>query len=176
MYVIVGLGNAEPKYDHTYHNVGFFVIDQLAKEWGISFTKKKFHSLVGEGMYQGEKIYLLKPTTYMNASGIAVQDIVKSLKVKLENLIIIYDDIDLPVGHVRYRQKGSAGTHNGMRSIVSMIGSTEFPRVRVGIGRKEGMDLADFVLSKISKDDQRAIDNTIPEVIDIVQKRIENKI
>lgn len=154
MYVIVGLGNPGKQYDKTRHNVGFDVIDMLAKEYDISVTKIKHKALIGEGRVGTEKVLLVKPQTYMNLSGETLIDIYNYYKVDLENIVVIYDDIDLDVGKLRIRKKGSSGTHNGMRSIVKCLGSTEFPRVRVGVSKPiPGQDLADFVLSRFRKEE-----------------------
>ncbi|MGX4601530.1 aminoacyl-tRNA hydrolase [Faecalimicrobium sp. JNUCC 81] len=154
MYVIVGLGNPGKQYDKTRHNVGFDVIDMLAKEYSISVTKIKHKALIGEGRVGAEKVLLVKPQTYMNLSGETLIDIYKYYKVDLSNIIVIYDDIDLDVGKIRIRKKGSGGTHNGMRSITKCLGSTDFPRVRVGVSKPmPGQDLADFVLSRFRKEE-----------------------
>ena len=154
MYVIVGLGNPGKQYDKTRHNVGFDVIDMLAKEYGISVTKIKHKALIGEGRVGTEKVLLVKPQTYMNLSGETLIDIYNYYKVDLENIVVIYDDIDLGVGKLRIRKKGSGGTHNGMRSIVKCLGSTDFPRVRVGVSKPmPGQNLADFVLSRFRKEE-----------------------
>lgn len=154
MYVIVGLGNPGKQYDKTRHNVGFDVIDMLAKEYGISVTKIKHKALIGEGRVGNEKVLLVKPQTYMNLSGETLIDIYKYYKVDLSNIIVVYDDIDLDVGKIRIRKKGSGGTHNGMRSITKCLGSTDFPRVRVGVSKPmPGQDLADFVLSRFRKEE-----------------------
>lgn len=148
MVVVVGLGNPDAKYKNTYHNIGFDVVDFFASKLEISINKKKWLALVGEGVYQGEKIVLVKPQTYMNLSGECVA-LIKQ-KYKDARLIVIADDIDLPKGNIRYKQHGSAGTHNGLRSIVSHIGQ-DFERIKVGIGRDISVDLADYVLSKYDK-------------------------
>lgn len=154
MYVIVGLGNPGKQYDKTRHNVGFDVIDILAKEYDISVTKIKHKALIGEGRVGTEKVLLVKPQTYMNLSGETLIDIYNYYKVDLENIVVIYDDIDLDVGKLRIRKKGSGGTHNGMRSIIKCLGSTEFPRVRVGVSKPiPGQNLADFVLSRFRKEE-----------------------
>lgn len=176
MYIIVGLGNDEPKYDQTYHNVGFMTIDKLADKYHLKFSKRKYHAHVAEGVIEGEKVVLLKPTTFMNLSGTAVSEVVHQLKVPLDHLVVLYDDIDLPVGKVRYREVGSAGTHNGMRHIVSMLGATTFKRVRVGIGRHENMDLAQFVLSRITPEDKEPIMAGIEEAVDTVVKIIKKEV
>lgn len=148
MNIVVGLGNPDEKYKNTYHNVGFDAVDVLAKRLGLVFSKQKYKALVAEGMFDGEKIMLVKPLTYMNNSGECVA-LVKE-KFKDARLIVVVDDIDLPKGNIRYREHGSAGTHNGLRSIVSYIGQ-EFERIKVGIGRDISLDLADYVLSKYDK-------------------------
>ena len=154
MYVVVGLGNPGKQYDKTRHNVGFDVIDILAEEYGISVSKIKHKALIGEGRVGSEKVLLVKPQTYMNLSGETLIDIYNYYKIDMENIIVIYDDIDLDVGKIRIRKKGSGGTHNGMRSITKCLGSTDFPRVRVGVSKpRPGQDLADFVLSRFRKEE-----------------------
>ena len=145
MVIVVGLGNPDEKYQHTYHNIGFDVVNALAEKLGISFDKKKYKAVVGEGMLNGQKIMLVKPQTYMNLSGECV--VMLKEKFKDARIFVVVDDIDLPKGNIRYRQHGSAGTHNGLRSIVSYIGE-DFERLKVGIGRDISMGLADYVLSK----------------------------
>jgi PTH1 family peptidyl-tRNA hydrolase len=148
MFLIVGLGNPGDKYDHTRHNVGFDVLTILSEKLRIPITRLKSRALVGEGQFMGEKVALCKPQTYMNLSGEAVQALMHWYKVPPENLLVIYDDIDLDAGWLRIRKDGSAGTHNGMRSIVACIGTDAFPRIRVGIGcRPPQFELADWVLS-----------------------------
>lgn len=153
MIAIIGLGNPYSIYQNTYHNTGFNVVDEFAKSHNIKFSKNKYASMYGEANINGEKVMLLKPTTYMNASGRAVRELVNQLKLPLDRIIVVYDDIDLQVGVLRLRANGSAGTHNGMRDIVANLGSDKFARLRVGIGRNENMGLADFVLSKINSKD-----------------------
>ena len=148
MNIVVGLGNPDDKYKNTYHNIGFDVVDALAKKLGISFDKNKFKALVGEGALNGEKLLVVKPQTYMNLSGESV--VMLKNKFKDARILVVVDDIDLPKGNIRYREHGSAGTHNGLRSIVSYIGE-DFERIKVGIGRDITMDLADYVLSKYDK-------------------------
>ena len=134
MYVIVGLGNPGKKYENTRHNMGFLAVDVLAEKYDIKVNKIKFKSLVGEGRIAGEKVVLAKPQTYMNLSGEAVREIVDFYKIEPQQLIVIYDDIDIDTGAIRIRKKGSAGTHNGMRNILYQIRTEDFPRIRVGIG------------------------------------------
>lgn len=155
MYLIVGLGNPGIAYQNSRHNAGFLALDTLAEKLNISFNKRAHRSLIGEGYYGTEKLMLCKPETYMNLSGEAVQSALSYYKLPPERLIVLYDDIDLAVGDIRIRASGSAGTHNGMRSIIACLGGEEgFPRVRIGIGRqKDGRDLAAFVLGKPPKED-----------------------
>lgn len=157
MLIIVGLGNPGNKYEHTRHNVGFDVIEVLSQKLNIAVKKIKCKCLVGEGMVNGEKVVLAKPQTYMNLSGQAVVELMQWYKVDSEEVLIIYDDIDLPLGHIRYRNNGSAGTHNGMRNIISLSPSNNFPRLRVGVGRPphRDYDLADWVLSSYASKEER---------------------
>lgn len=175
MIVIIGLGNPEKTYENTYHNMGFMMLDYFAKENGLEFTKEKYNGLVATGLIDGEKVMLIKPTTYMNLSGKSVRAVVSGLKIPLENILVIYDDIDMPVGTVRFRKEGSTGTHNGMRSIASELGSTNFPRIRIGIGRDERMDLASYVLSRVSKENLEILNNKFPainnKIIEFIKKK-----
>lgn len=169
MVIIVGLGNIGPAYRSTYHNIGFMVVDKIAEKLSINFSKEKFKAIVGEGKCNGEKILLAKPTTFMNNSGEAL--ILLKKKYKDARIIVIVDDIDLPKGKVRYRENGSSGTHNGLRSIVSFIGE-EFERVRVGIGRDESMDLADYVLSRLKEEDRELFVKAIDDAAELVLEKI----
>ena len=137
MKLIVGLGNPGPEYDRTRHNMGFKVIDKLSAKYSIEVNHSKFKGMYGTGLINGEKIILFKPYTYMNLSGEAVEQIAAFYKVDLEDLIVIYDDIDIAPGLIRIRKSGSAGSHNGMKSVTQMMGSTAFPRVRVGTGKPD---------------------------------------
>ena len=152
MYLIVGLGNPGKDYDKTRHNVGFDTVDALVKEYRIAQSGEKFKAMYGKGMIGAEKVILMKPLTFMNLSGEAVRAFVDYFKIDVkEELIVVYDDIDLEPGNVRIRAKGSAGGHNGMKNIVKMLGTQEFTRVRIGVGAKpKGWDLADHVLSGFS--------------------------
>lgn len=166
MIIIVGLGNPGKEYEKTYHNMGFMAIDRLSKLFDIKLTKKGQKSEYGEGVYDGEKIILVKPQTYMNNSGESV--VMWKNKFKDAKIIVLVDDIDLPRGAVRFREHGSAGTHNGLRSIVSYIGQ-EFERVKIGIGREAG-DLADYVLSKI---DPSFVEESMDKMTQIVLERLK---
>ena len=166
MYIIVGLGNPGRKYSVTRHNIGFEVIDELARQHQIKVNKIKFKSLIGEGQIGGEKVILVKPQTYMNLSGEAVSALLKYYQVPLSQLIVVYDDIDIDVGKVRIRKKGSGGSHNGMRNIIFLLKDENFPRIRIGVGKPSGRQpLADYVLSKFTKAEQEIL---IPVVKDSV--------
>ena len=162
MYVIVGLGNPGKEYADTKHNVGFRVIDKLAGQYNIDVSKFKHKALIGDGMISGQKVLLVKPQTYMNLSGESVKEVMSFYKVPIENMIVVYDDTSLEIGMIRLREKGSAGGHNGIKNIISHMGTDTFNRVKVGIGEKpNGWDLADYVLAKFSKDDEAGIERGI---------------
>ena len=148
MYVVVGLGNPGRKYEHTRHNVGFDVVDVLAQRNNISLARLRCKAVVGEGIISGQRVALALPQTYMNLSGESVVQLVNWYKPERDQLIVCFDDVDLPEGKLRFRPSGSAGTHNGMRNIIYLLGRDDFPRLRVGIGRPpEGWDLKDYVLT-----------------------------
>lgn len=155
MKLIVGLGNPTAKYEGTRHNVGFEVIDSLVEKYNIPLDVMKHKGIYGKGKIEGQTVILLKPMTFMNLSGESVIEVAKYYKVLPEDVIVIYDDINLDVGRLRIREKGSAGGHNGIKNIIAHLGTEEFPRIRVGVGMKPPrMDLADYVLSRFSEDDQ----------------------
>ncbi|WP_032123590.1 aminoacyl-tRNA hydrolase [Clostridium amazonitimonense] len=160
MYLIVGLGNPGKEYENTRHNVGFNFIDVLAERYNISLNRTKFKGIYGEGFIDGKKTILLKPTTYMNLSGESVREIVNFYKIENEDIVVIYDDISLDIGRMRIRAKGSAGGHNGIKSIIANLGTDIFPRIKIGVGCPRG-DLVSHVLGKFSKEDKELIDETI---------------
>jgi len=165
MYLIVGLGNIGSDYDVTRHNIGFQAIDYLSKKKGITVSKKEKNGFTGVYREFGQKIMLAKPTTFMNNSGLCVSGLVNFYEVPLENLLIIYDDIDLVLGDVRIRQRGSGGTHNGMRSIIQSLGSQDFSRIRIGVGKpKDGFDLVNYVLGRFAKSEEPLMENAVIEV------------
>lgn len=176
MKIIAGLGNPGKEYENTKHNVGFLTIDILAEKYDIKVNKIKFKGLVGEGMIGTEKVILVKPQTYMNLSGQCIREIVAFYKLDMEDLVVIYDDIDLPMGNLRIRKKGSAGTHNGMRSIIYDLQDDGFPRVRVGIGGERKGDLANYVISGFSGDDRKLIEEAIVKAADAVACLVEDGI
>ena len=154
MYLIVGLGNPEKKYEKTFHNMGFIAVGDAAEALGAKFKKKECEASVAEAFVGGEKVILARPLTYMNNSGRAVKQLMSKYKIPPQNLLVIYDDYDLPKGKVRIRASGSAGTHNGMRSIIGETGHTDFPRVRVGIRDEEvNIPIINYVLSEVRKED-----------------------
>ena len=158
MYIIVGLGNPTREYAHTRHNVGFDTIDKIADRHGIAVMEKKHKAIYGRGYIGGQKVILAKPQTFMNLSGQCVTELVSWYKAPMENVMVIFDDIDLPLGKLRLRKDGSAGTHNGMRSVIGLLGRQDFPRLRVGVGKKpEGWDLANWVLSHYATEEDRKI-------------------
>ncbi|NLL31156.1 MAG: aminoacyl-tRNA hydrolase [Clostridiales bacterium] len=152
MFLIVGLGNPGKEYDNTRHNIGFETIDYISNKYNIEINRKKFKGVCGEGLINNTKVILLKPSTYMNLSGESVAEAVKFYKLKKEEVIIIYDDISLEVGRLRIREKGSAGGHNGIKSIISHLASDVFPRIKIGVGQPKG-GLVSHVLGKFNKEE-----------------------
>lgn len=154
MYLIVGLGNPDLKYAKTFHNMGFIAAADAAEKLGVKFKKNECEASVAEAYVNGDKIIIARPVTYMNNSGRAVKQLMNKYKIAPERLVVIYDDYDLPKGKVRIRASGSAGTHNGMRSVIGETGFTDFPRIRIGI-RDENVNVSiiDYVLSEVRKDD-----------------------
>lgn len=179
MYIIAGLGNPERKYAGTRHNIGFDVITFLSDKYNVDLSKNGFKSKIGQGFIEGEKVLLMKPQTYMNLSGEAVGEAVNFYKADVgSELIIIQDDIDLEPGNIRIRVKGSAGGHNGIKSIISHVGGNEFIRIKIGVGGKpQGRDLADHVLSGFDKDTEplirKVIENAGAAVLAIMKEGAE---
>ncbi len=164
--LIVGLGNPGSKYKDTKHNIGFMVIDKIASQLDITFTEDKiFKAEVGSSFINGEKVYFVKPTTFMNKSGEAVHALLSYYGLDTKDLLVIYDDLDMEVGKIRFRQKGSAGGHNGIKSIIAHIGTQEFDRVKVGIGRPpQKMTVINHVMSSFQGDDAIVIANAIDKI------------
>ena len=165
MFLIVGLGNPEKKYDKTRQNIGFDIIDALADKYNISMNEKKHKALCGTGVIDGVKVLLAKPQTYMNLSGDSVAEIVNFYKIDPEEeMIVIFDDISLAPGNIRVRKKGSAGGHNGIKSIIARTGTQNFMRIKVGVGEKPaGWDLADHVLGHFSREDRALVEDAIKD-------------
>ena len=168
MKMIVGLGNPGKEYNDTRHNLGFMFLDYLEEKYNFKIATKKFNALVGEMFLNNEKIVFLKPQTYMNLSGQAVLKAKEFYKLDSKNIIVVFDDLDIPFGEVRYKQNGSGGTHNGMKNIVQMLNTKEFQRIKIGIGniKHEKQNLKDFVLEKFNKSQKE-------EINDIFEKAYE---
>jgi PTH1 family peptidyl-tRNA hydrolase len=158
-FIVVGLGNPDRKYTLTRHNSGFLCVDLLAEKLGFKIDRLKFKSLVGDAVINGHRCIIMKPQTYMNNSGEAIRECASFYKIKPENIIVIYDDISLDVGKLRIRRKGTDGGHNGIKSIIYHLSNDQFPRIKVGCGKKPhpDYDLADWVLSEFKKDEQKAL-------------------
>lgn len=162
-WMIVGLGNPGREYEKSRHNTGWMVMDRLEAQLGVKVDKDRFRAQTATAVYRGQKLLLIKPQTYMNSSGIAVEAAAHFYKIPPERVLVIFDDISLPVGRIRVRPSGSAGGHNGLKSIIAMLHSDAFPRVKVGVGAKPhpDYDLADWVLSAVGKDEQPAYQSAI---------------
>lgn len=162
MYLIVGLGNPGNEYRETRHNVGFDALDLIGKRNFIEINKAKFNSVYGEGNISGKKVFLVKPTTYMNLSGQSIKEFADYYKIENENIVVLADDIDIPFSSIRIRRSGSAGSHNGLKSVVKSLGTKKFPRIKIGIGQKTPKQtLVSFVMGKFSKDERIDIDSAI---------------
>ncbi len=173
MYVVIGLGNPGKDYTNTRHNVGFEAIDILAKRNKIDLNKIKFQAVYGEGRIGNEKVLLVKPQTFMNNSGVTVREIFQFYKIDVQNIIVIVDDIDIDFSSIRVKQKGSAGSHNGLKSIIYHLQDENFPRVKIGIGKKHSnQDLADFVLSRFSKEERPEIELSLITAAEAVENII----
>jgi len=174
MYMIVGLGNTTKDYKGTRHNVGFDAIDAIGEKYKINVDSKKHKGIYGSGYIEGYKVVLIKPQTYMNLSGECVREFIDYYKVDPETeLIVLYDDIDLDVGQLRIRKKGSAGGHNGIKNIIAHLGIQNFLRVKIGVGEKpKGMDLADYVLGHFSKTERPLVDESINHAVAAVELMI----
>lgn len=178
MYLIVGLGNPEPEYSKTRHNMGFDTVNLIAKNYNIVMDKSGFDGIYGTGTIDNEKVILFKPQTYMNDSGIAIAKIKKFYKIPIENIIVIFDDIDLPEGTIKIRKKGGAGTHNGMKSVTKELNSTDFPRVRIGTGMPIFKELLINYVIEPLKDEQYeklvpAIEKASKATVAIVTKGVD---
>ena len=168
MHIVVGLGNPGVAYTKSRHNAGYQALERAADKLSVRVTKRGFSGLYGEGVRSGEKIVLVKPETYMNNSGDCVQRIMHFYKARPEDVIVLYDDIELPVGSLRIRERGGPGTHNGMRSVLACLNSEEVPRIRIGVGDKRRGELKDYVLDKPSKEDQAMLDAAFDEAAEAV--------
>lgn len=177
MFVIAGLGNPSSKYEKTRHNVGFDVIDMLAEKYNISIRDRKHKALCGTGMIAGQKVLLVKPQTFMNLSGESLGAILNFYKLAPESeLLVIYDDVSLAPGRLRIRKKGSAGGHNGIKSIISHIGTQEFLRIKIGVGEKPpGWDLADYVLGRFSREDRKRMEEAFERACEAAELMVQGE-
>ena len=177
MYIVVGLGNPENEYSNTRHNMGFDTINKLAKQYNIEISKTNFKGQYGTGIIENEKVILLKPQTYMNLSGESVKEIINFYKINTDQLIIIYDDIDIEAGTIKLRKTGGHGNHNGMKSVINEIETQKFPRIRVGIGRPEHKgDLINYVIGKIPEHEKEILDKGTTLAKDAIVEIIKNGI
>jgi PTH1 family peptidyl-tRNA hydrolase len=177
MYLIVGLGNPENEYANTRHNMGFDAINEIAKKNNINIIKTKFKGLYETAIIQGQKVILLKPQTYMNSSGESIKEIVDFYNIKPEEIIIIYDDIDTEKGNIRIRKQGGPGSHNGMKSVIQELGTTEFARVRVGIGQPQYKnDMINYVIGAVPKEEQEILRQGVKKAADVIEEILKNGI
>ncbi len=176
-WIIAGLGNPGPTYRDTRHNAGFRAIDYLAKRLSVSIDRAKFHSLVGEATFSGARVLLMKPETFMNESGIAIGEAAAFYKIPPENIMVLYDDISFEPGRIRLRRAGSAGGHNGLKSIIAHLDSQDFPRVKIGVGNKPTPEypLVDWVLGKMSEADKKNTEERYPDIYEAIALWIEGK-
>ena len=172
MYLIVGLGNPEPEYSNSRHNVGFDVVNLISKKNKVEVCKKKFDGLMALAEIAGEKVLYLKPQTYMNATGLSIKQAKKFYKIEDEKVIVIYDDVDIDVGNIRIRQQGSAGTHNGAKSVISWIGKN-FIRIKVGVGKND-KDIADYVLEKMDNNTKQEIQKGLEKASLAIEEILKN--
>lgn len=178
MKMVVGLGNPGARYAETRHNVGFLVVDQLADRHGVARPRWKFQALLGEARIGSETVWLLQPQTYMNLSGEAVAAAVRFYQIDLVDLLVVCDDLNLPLGCLRFRRKGSDGGHKGLRSVITCLGTEEFPRLRLGIGQPEdpSMEAVDYVLSRFRDDEIEALNQALGRAADGVEKWVQEGI
>ncbi len=177
MFLIVGLGNPEKDYSETRHNMGFNVINELSKKFNIEVNKTKFKSLYGEGIIEGKKVVLLKPQTFMNLSGEAVYEIVSYYKIPLEDILIVYDDLDIEPGKIRIRKSGSPGSHNGIKSVTYYLKSNDFARVRIGIGKPDkNVDLIEYVIGGIDEDEKELLKQGVNKGTEAIIEILKNDI
>ncbi|MDD7280566.1 aminoacyl-tRNA hydrolase [Floccifex sp.] len=174
MKIIIGLGNPGKDYENTRHNAGFMVMDEIAKKCNLEFNKEKFDAYFAKGKIKGEDVVLLKPTTYMNNSGFALRACLDFYKETMDNVLVIYDDKDLPVGKIRLRQQGSAGGHNGIKSIMNCTQNQTFDRIRVGIGKDDRIPIIQWVLSKFRKEEQEDLQKAITQASEAAYYAIDH--
>ena len=176
-HIVAGLGNVGAQYEKTRHNAGFMAIDALAAKYGVRIDRARFSALTAEAQIGAHRVLLMKPTTFMNNSGIAVAEAMRFYKIPIENVIILHDEISFDVGVMRIRRKGSSGGHNGLKSIIASSGSEEFPRIKIGVGKKPSpeYDLVDFVLGRFSSEDIERLEALFPSVIASVELMLDGR-
>ncbi len=177
-YIVAGLGNPGDKYAHTRHNAGFMALDVICEKHSFKTDRLKFKSLCGEAVISGKRVLFLKPQTFMNNSGESLREAAAFYKIPSENIIVLFDDISLDPGKIRIRKKGSAGGHNGIKSIIGHLSSDNFPRIKIGVGAKPhpDYDLADWVLSEIPKDDRESFFSALTNAAEALELILDNKI
>lgn len=177
-FIIAGLGNPGVQYEHTRHNAGFAVVEALEKKFGFKADRHRFKAKVGSAVIGGKSCLVMKPETFMNLSGDAVEEAMSFYKIPIENLIVVFDDISLEPGQLRIRRKGSAGGHNGIKSIIARCGSEDFPRVKMGVGKKPrpDYDLADWVLSKFNEEDGKKLNEAAQKACAAIELMVQGKI
>lgn len=177
-FIIVGLGNIGKQYELTRHNAGFLAIDRIAERQGVRIDRVKFHAMVGECNIGGKRVLLMKPTTLMNLSGVAVGEAASFYKIPPENVLVLHDEISFDPGMLRIRRKGSAGGHNGLKSLISSLASDEFPRIKIGVGKKPNpeYDLADWVLGKMPEADMKAMSARFDDIADAAEMIVSGRI
>ena len=170
-WLVVGLGNPGAKYENTRHNVGFMTADALAARSGEPIRRVKYHALTSEAVIGGQSVLLMKPTTFMNLSGQAVGEAARFYKIPADHVLVISDDVDLPLGKLRIRKSGSAGGHNGLKNIIQLLGTDQFPRLKIGVGGKPHPDynMADWVLGQFQGEDKKTIDAAVARAADAVE-------
>lgn len=177
MYLIVGLGNPEQEYKQTRHNMGFDTINKIAKKYNIEINKNKFQGIYGKGEIEGKKVIILKPQTYMNLSGICIKQYISYYKIEQDKLLIIYDDMDIEPGKIKIRKKGSSGGHNGLKSIIQEIGTEEFQRIRIGIGKpSEYQDKINYVIGKVQEQELVELEKGTEKAEQAITEIIKNGI
>ena len=175
MYLIVGLGNPEPEYSKTRHNMGFDVINKLSNKYEINVNKSKWKGLVGTGIIENEKVILLKPQTFMNLSGESIKEVMDFYNLENKDIIVIYDDMDIEKGEIKVRKTGGPGSHNGMKSVIENLPNNRFKRVRVGIGKPENKsDMINYVIGKVSDEEQEILDKGTEKAKEAVIEIIKN--
>lgn len=168
MKMIVGLGNIGPQYDQTRHNTGFMVVDRFCQEHNLTFKRSKMEAMVATGLVNGQKLLIVKPTTFMNDSGRAVKPLMDYYDIDINDLIVAHDDMDLPVGKIRLKQHGSAGGHNGIKSLINHLGTQQFNRLKIGIDHPQKMRVVDYVLGKFKPDQIAAFDDSLSEAVNAI--------